>query len=116
MFLEHIEGKSLRQLVLHNGPFDVIKAAKLTVQMCEILSHLHGQNPPVLHRDFTPENLILSPDGTLKLIDFNVAQKLESTATRTVVGKHSYIPPEQFRGKATVQSDIYALGACFYFL
>jgi len=60
--------------------------------------------------------MILGGDGFLKLIDFNVAQQMHSNATRTVVGKQSYIPPEQFRGKATTQSDVYAMGASLYFL
>jgi serine/threonine protein kinase len=50
------------------------------------------------------------------LIDFNVAEHLEASDSNTVVGKHAFIPPEQFRGKATVQSDIYAMGATMYFL
>ncbi|MBI4533883.1 MAG: protein kinase, partial [Candidatus Melainabacteria bacterium] len=72
--------------------------------------------PPVVHRDFTPDNLILGADGVLKLVDFNVAHQSESTATGTVVGKHAYIPPEQFRGKPSTQSDIYALGATVFYL
>jgi serine/threonine protein kinase len=54
--------------------------------------------------------------GVVKLIDFNVAQQLEAQTTKTVVGKHSYIPPEQFRGKAVPQSDIYSLGATLSYL
>jgi hypothetical protein len=116
MVLEHIEGKSLRHIVDEEGPYDEEKVCELAMQMCDILSHLHSQHPAVLHRDFTPENLIMGVDGSLKLIDFNVAQQMHSNATRTVVGKHSYIPPEQFRGKATEQSDLYAMGATMYFL
>jgi serine/threonine protein kinase len=84
--------------------------------MCEILSYMHAQTPPVIHRDFTPENLMFSSDGMLRLIDFNVAQQLDSTTTRTIAGKHAFIPPEQFRGTATVQSDIYAAGATLFYL
>jgi serine/threonine protein kinase len=73
-------------------------------------------SPPVVHRDFTPDNLILRKDGTLKVIDFNVAQQIESTATGSIVGKHAYLPPEQFRGNPVPQSDIYALGATLYYL
>jgi serine/threonine-protein kinase len=84
--------------------------------MCTILEYLHNLTPPVVHRDFTPDNLILRKDGTLKLVDFNVAQQTESTATGTVVGKHAYLPPEQFRGLPTTQSDIYAMGATLYYI
>lgn len=116
LVLEHIEGKSLRQIVDEQGPYSEEQVGDLALQMCDILSHLHMQHPSVLHRDFTPENLIMGTDGSLKLIDFNVAQQMHSNATRTVVGKHAYIPPEQFRGKATPQSDLYAMGASLYFL
>jgi serine/threonine protein kinase len=85
--------------------------------MCEILKYLHGLTPPVVHRDFTPDNLILQPSGKLKLIDFSVAQKRkDKSATAGCAGKHAYTPPEQFRGEAEPQSDIYALGATMYFL
>lgn len=116
LVLEHIEGESLRKIVETDGPYSQDQVVSLGIQMCEILTHLHNQQPPILHRDFTPENLIMGVDGQLKLIDFNVAQQMHSNATRTVVGKHSYIPPEQFRGKATTQSDVYAMGASLYFL
>jgi len=116
MVLEHIEGRSLRHIVDESGQFKEEQVYDLGLQMCDILGHLHSQNPPVLHRDFTPENMIMGVDGQLKLIDFNVAQQMHANATRTVVGKHSYIPPEQFRGKATTQSDIYAMGASLFFL
>lgn len=116
LVLEHIDGKSLRTMVEESGPLCQDQVLALALQMAEILQFLHTQIPPIVHRDFTPENLILDQKGVLKLIDFNVAQELEERATRTIVGKHSYLPPEQFRGKACPQSDIYALGATLYFL
>jgi serine/threonine-protein kinase len=116
LVLERIDGDSLEQVVARDGPMSEDAVRRLAAQMCEILSYLHSLQPPVIHRDFTPDNLILSKDGTLKLVDFNVAQQTESTATGTVVGKHAYLPPEQFRGRPTTQSDIYAMGATVYFL
>lgn len=118
LVLEHIDGESLKQLVERIGPLKTHNVLQLASQMCEILHYLHGLTPPLVHRDFTPDNLILRPDGKLKLIDFNVAQKLdnESTFTGTIVGKQSYLPPEQFRGTACPASDIYALGCCLFYL
>ncbi|MBY0550416.1 MAG: serine/threonine protein kinase [Candidatus Obscuribacterales bacterium] len=116
LILEHIDGPSLRDYVVEHGPLSREMVLDLALQMTEILAHLHNQSPPVVHRDFTPENLLLEKSGKLKLIDFNVAQELETNATRTIVGKHSYIPPEQFRGKPLPQSDIDAMGAGLYFL
>lgn len=116
LILEHINGKSLRELVEENGPLAQEQIMDLSKQMAQILAHLHSQTPQLIHRDFTPENLILDENGVLKLIDFNVAQELEEGATKTIVGKHAYLPPEQFRGKASPQSDIYAFGATLYYL
>lgn len=116
LVLEHIDGNSLRELVLSSGAMSEAKVRELAGQMCKMLSYLHGLTPPVVHRDFTPDNLILRKDGKLKLVDFNVAQQKESTATGTVVGKHAYLPPEQFRGQPTTQSDIYSMGASLFFI
>ncbi len=116
LVLEHVPGRSLRQIVRENGPLREADVVTMALQMTVVLDHLHKQEPSVIHRDFTPENIILMPDGHIKLIDFDVAQQLESSATRTIVGKHSFISPEQFRGHPSTQSDIYALGASLHFL
>ena len=116
LVLEKIDGKSLRGVVDAEGAMSEARVRELAAQMTLILTYLHGLTPPVVHRDFTPDNLILGKDGILKLVDFNVAQQTESTATGTVVGKHAYLPPEQFRGKPVPQSDIYAMGATLYYL
>lgn len=112
--LEHIDGQNLRQLIEEHGAVSEERARHLAVQMCEILSYLHERS--IIHRDFTPDNLILTADDKLKLIDFNVAQIQQVGTTGTIAGKHSYLPPEQFRGKATCQSDIYAMGATLQYL
>lgn len=116
LVLERIDGYSLRKIVDDEGKMPEARVRDLALQMCEMLKYLHSLTPPVVHRDFTPDNLIWGSDGILKLVDFNVAQQTESTATGTVVGKHCYLPPEQFRGKPVSQSDIYAMGATLYYL
>ena len=116
LVMERIFGETLRRKVENSGKLPVAQVMKLALQMCDLLEFLHSSEPPVIHRDFTPENLMMTEDGQLKLIDFNVAHRLESSSTRTVVGKHAYVPPEQFRGKPTAQSDVYALGATMFFL
>ncbi len=116
LVLDYIEGDSLRKLVKEKGALSEAEVREYAKQMASILHYLHELAPPVVHRDFTPENLILGKDGNLVLIDFNVARTMESSKTATVVGKHAYIPPEQFRGDADERSDVYALGATLYFL
>jgi serine/threonine protein kinase len=114
LVLQHIDGCNLRELIARDGPLNEARALALALQMCDILAYLHEHS--IIHRDFTPENLILDKNGKLTLIDFNVAQQLNDGSTTTIVGKHNYLPPEQFRGKATAQSDLFAFGATLYFL
>lgn len=116
LILEHAQGVSLRELVTKEGPLDPERVRQLALEMCEILSYLHGQQPPVVHRDFTPDNLIVSPKHELTLVDFQVAQQQQASVTGVVVGKQSYIPLEQLRGQANPASDIYAMGATLYYL
>jgi len=116
LVLEKIDGTNLRDLVSQQGPFPILTCVNYMEQMARILQYLHGQTPPVVHRDFTPDNLILLADGTIKLIDFSVAQVIDSTVTGSVVGKPNFISPEQFRGKAQPASDIYSLGATAYYM
>lgn len=114
--LEYIEGKSLRQHVKERGVVDESETIRLAKEMSDLLSYIHGLSPPLIHRDFTPDNLVLTADGHLHLIDFSVAFKGKNVKTTEFSGKHAYTPPEQFRGEPCPQSDIYALGATLHFL
>lgn len=114
--LEFIDGLDLRRFVKERGPQPEDFVLNWAQQICEILVYLHSQEPPVIHRDLTPDNLVLRVDGQLVLIDFGAANAFVGTATGTMVGKQSYMPPEQLRGKAVPQSDIYSLGGTCYFL
>lgn len=116
LVLEHVPGQSLRNYVEARGAMPESQVADLTRQMCEILRYLHELDRPIIHRDFTPDNLMMDESGKLKLIDFDVARKSESAARTAVVGKHAFIPPEQFRGRPGTQSDIYSMGATVFFL
>lgn len=115
ILLEHIEGIDLRCFVAEQGAQPAAVVVRWLLEAAEILQYLHSQNPPLIHRDVTPDNLVLARDGGLSLIDFGAANALLGTATGTLVGKQSYIAPEQFRGKAGLSSDIYSLGATAYF-
>jgi len=116
LLLEYIQGQDLRQLVKQHGAQSPAKVRAWAAQIAELLDYLHGQDPPIIHRDLTPDNLVLREDGCVVLIDFGAANEFVGTATGTLVGKQAYIAPEQFRGKARVASDIYALGGTLYFL
>ncbi len=116
LVLEYVQGRSLRQVIRSNGPFNEERTADIALQICDILQYLHGQKPQVLHRDLTPDNLVLRDDGEIVLIDFGAANEFIGTATGTVIGKQCYIAPEQFKGKAVPQSDLYSLGCTIYYL
>ncbi len=116
LLLEYVNGQDLRQLVLQHGKQDEAKVLRWAEQIANILDYLHKREPPVLHRDLTPDNLVLAPTGEVILIDFGAANEFIGNATGTLVGKQSFIAPEQFRGKACPQSDIYAFGCTLYFL
>lgn len=93
-------------------------------QLIDALSYLHLQEPPVLHRDIKPANLKLTPNGTIKLVDFGLVKLLDADEQRTITvvqgrGTAHYTPLEQYggdTGHTDVRSDIYALGATLYHL
>lgn len=116
LVLEYLPGLSLRQLVSRNGPQDEEQVLRWAAEIAGVLAYLHNLEVPIVHRDLTPDNLIVAPDGKLYLIDFGAANFFVGAATGTVVGKQLYIAPEQFRGKAVPASDIYALGATMHYL
>lgn len=116
MTLQYIQGEDLRRLVARRGPISEKRVCLWMRQILAVLQYLEHQSPPVVHRDLTPENIVLRPKGNLAVIDFGAANEFIGTATGTVVGKQGYISPEQFRGKAELKSDIYSLGCTAHFL
>lgn len=115
MLLEYISGQTLKDLVYEHGPQPADKVLSYAVQVAGLLSFLHERPKPIVHRDITPDNLIVSATGKVFLIDFGSANEFVGNATGTLVGKHSYMAPEQIRGKATPQSDLYSLGQTIYY-
>lgn len=114
--LEKIPGSTLRQAVIDNGPMREAEVKALALQMAEILSYLHCQQPPMVHRDFTPDNLIIRANKSLALVDFNAAMEFLAGATGTIIGRHHYMPAEQIQGKAVAASDYYSMAGTIYFL
>lgn len=116
MLLDYVNGQDLRQYIQQNGPQKESVVLEWSLQIATILKHLHEQDPPIIHRDLTPDNLVVQEDGHIVLIDFGAANEFIGQATGTFVGKQCFIAPEQFRGKAVVQSDIYSFGCTMHFL
>ncbi len=121
LVMEFVPGQSLWEIFeKHDGPLPEQMLVAYAVQLCDLLSYLHGQNPPVLHRDIKPANIRITPDGTLKLVDFGLF-KLGTRQTRQSLhglGTLEYMPLEQFdwSGGTDARSDIYSLGATLYHL
>lgn len=116
LVLQYFAGLDLRELLLRRGELpegDVIRAG---VEICSALSYLHRHDPVVIHRDVTPDNIVMGDDQTVRLIDFGASKFFFANATGTLVGKQSYLAPEQLRGVPDTRSDIYALGATMYSL
>ena len=114
--LEYIPGVSLRQFIKSENFRDEEMIVRWAAQMANMLDYLHDLDPPIVHRDLTPDNLLARDDGKIALIDFGVSNEFISQATGTLVGKQAYISPEQFRGKAEPRSDVYSFGATLHFL
>lgn len=111
---EIAEGASLADLVATGERFSEAETRRIATAVLEVLQYLHGLNPPIIHRDIKPQNIIRAADGRIYLVDFGAVQTVYREATAfgsTVVGTYGYMAPEQFRGQAYPTTDLYGLGA-----
>ena len=124
LIIEFIPGSNLLSLLDQPGavPFPISQVAAWGAKICEALAHMHRMNPPLIHRDMKPENVMLLPDGTtIRLIDFGTAREIgRGTRARgvakTKVYTEGYAPPEQIIGKPEPRSDLFALAGTLYHL
>lgn len=116
LVMEYIEGRTLRKLIEEEGALDAKRVIEIARQITSILHYLHTLPESVIHCDLAPDNLIVTADGAVKLIDFDVARVDGKGTSNVVAARPAYTPPEQFRGKPVIQSDIFALGAILHFL
>ncbi len=111
-------GPSLARKVADGWRADEAQTIRLAREALDALAYLHGRAPPLVHRDIKPANVIALDDGKLALVDFGAVRDAwprESAVASTVVGTFGYMAPEQYRGQATPQSDLYALGCTLVF-
>jgi predicted Ser/Thr protein kinase len=114
--MEYFAGTDLSKLISSQGAQEEERVINWAQQLAQLLLYLHSQSPQVVHRDISPDNLLLRADGSLALIDFGAAKEIAASYTGTIIGKQAYMAPEQLKGKPTEKSDIYAFGATMYFL
>ena len=115
--MEYVTGTSLRELIDRGEPLPVPAVVAIAKQLCRALEVAHEQG--VIHRDIKPQNLMVQPDGTLKVMDFGVARLRERTQQLTsagmVVGTPAYMAPEQLMDdEVDARVDIYAAGVVMY--
>jgi eukaryotic-like serine/threonine-protein kinase len=116
--MELVEGTTLARLLKQEGPLPVARAVDIAIQVADALecAHAHG----VVHRDVKPANILLRPDGHVKVADFGIAKAAgggagDLTRTGVVLGTAKYLSPEQVSGNpAEATSDVYALGCVLY--
>lgn len=116
---EYITGKTLSTLVTQDGPLSVREAASVVEHFCNTLVYLHSLDPPVIHRDIKPQNILLAEDGRCVLIDFGIARRFDGEAGQDTVcmGTQATAAPEQFGYRQTdVRSDVYSTGILLLFL
>ncbi|MCF0104620.1 MAG: serine/threonine protein kinase, partial [Eggerthellaceae bacterium] len=113
--MEFVRGSDLKTGIKQRGALNQRKVAEIGMQVCQALSVAHNQD--IVHRDTKPQNIMVQPDGNVKVMDFGIAHAKNTLKNKTtnVLGTAHYISPEQAQGKDVgPQSDIYSLGCCLY--
>lgn len=117
---DYIEGETLSTILENNGAQPQELVIEWAMQICEALEYLHTRKPPIIYRDMKPANVMLKPDGNIKIIDFGIAReyKDQSLADTVSLGTKGYAAPEQFggRGQTDARTDVYCLGVTLYHL
>ena len=114
--MEFVEGHTLADELKHRGRLPPAEAVGIGIQVCAALEAAHEAG--LVHRDIKPQNILLRPDGRVKIADFGIARSLDATRHTeigTVLGTAAYLAPEQARGETvTPAADIYSLGVVLY--
>jgi serine/threonine protein kinase len=115
--MEYIEGKDLKTLIKEGSPFKPDRALDIAIQICAGIGYAHRAG--LVHCDVKPQNILVTPDGRVKVTDFGIAKAMASIqpgeTTDVVWGSPQYYSPEQAAGEApTPASDVYSIGIVMY--
>jgi serine/threonine-protein kinase len=116
--MEYVEGETLRDVLRREGRLDPQRAMQLSADICGALDFSHRNG--IVHRDVKPGNVMITPDGAVKVMDFGIARAVSDsaatmTSTAAVIGTAQYLSPEQARGESVdARSDVYSLGCLLY--
>jgi eukaryotic-like serine/threonine-protein kinase len=119
LVMDFIEGQDLQQMLQRSGgPLPEGQVLTWMLQVCDTLTYLHSQKPPVIHRDIKPANIKITPQGQVKLVDFGIAKQYypsQKTTLGALAVTPGYSPPEQYgKGVTDARTDVYAVGATLY--
>ena len=141
--MDFIPGCNLQEYVERHGALSQKQSLKWLRQLCEVIAYLHRQKPPVIHCDIKPQNIMITPEGDICLIDFNISLIYEDAEMNALGVTHGYAAPEQYNlsgkaldrippgaraqwsawsgkavayGKITERTDLYSIGAVDYFM
>lgn len=120
LVMDFIEGESLDKVIAREGAQNMDRVLDWGMQICEVFDYLHNQPTPIIYRDMKPANVILQPNGQLKMIDFGTARTQKfgvvMAADTLCLGTAGFAAPEQFGGfgQSTARTDIFCLGATLY--
>ncbi len=113
LILEFIIGKTLYEVI--ERELDEKEVESVVIQLVDVVAHAHDIG--IIHRDIKPGNIMVKPDGAIKLLDFGAAKELkEKEMSNTVTGSRPFMSPEQIMGKSQRRSDVWALGVVMYVL
>lgn len=118
--MDYIEGETLHTILKKYGAQDQEMVIEWAKQLCSVLHYLHTRDPAIIYRDMKPGNVMVTPNGNIKLIDFGIAREYKEQQIQDTVslGTKGYAAPEQFGGKGQTdaRTDIYCLGVTLYHL